>query len=257
MARKRRRRRRRRGSLGPLMRVLSLLLAAGAIVAALTLFFKVGAVEVTGNSRYTAEEIAAVAGVELGDNLILLDRYHAAQRLYTQLPYITDVRIDPRLPDTLSIEVTETKAAVALRGGGSWWLASGSGKLLEAVDTAQAQDYPQVQGAELVEPVSGGKLLLNDEESPLSTQRLLELVAAMEARGMLARLDGIDLTDSDQLVLHYDGRFQAELYYDADFDFKLDCLLATVEQLEPNEKGIIRMTMENDRSVRFIQSEQR
>lgn len=237
------------------MRVLSLLLAAGAIVAALTLFFKVGAVEVTGNSRYTAEEIASVAGVELGDNLILLDRYHAAARLYTQLPYITDVRIDPRLPDTLSIEVTETKAAVALRGGGSWWLASSSGKLLEAVDTAAAQDYPTVQGAELVEPVGGGKLLLNDGESPLSTQRLLELVAAMEERGMLTRLDGIDLTDSEELVLHYDGRFQAELYYDADFDFKLDCLLATVEQLEPNETGIIRMTMENDRSVRFIQAD--
>lgn len=255
MARKRKRHRRRRGSLGPLMRVMSLVLAAAAIVMALTLFFKVGSVEVTGNSRYTVEEITAVTGVELGDNLILLDRYHVAQQLYTQLPYITDVQINPRLPDKLVIEVTETRVAVALRGGGSWWFASDTGKLLEAVDDASAQDYPLVQGAELVEPAAGGRLLLNDEESPFSTQRLLELVAAMEERGMLARLDSIDLTDSEKLVLHYDGRFQVELFYDADLDFKLDCLLATVAQLEPNERGIIRMTMDNDRSVRFIQSE--
>lgn len=255
MARKRKRHRRRRGSLGPLMRVMSLVLAAVAIVMALTLFFKVGSVEVTGNSRYTVEEITAVTGVELGDNLILLDRYHVAQQLYTQLPYITDVQINPRLPDTLVVEVTETQAAVAIRGGGSWWFASSGGKLLEAVDDTAAQDYPRVEGAELVEPAAGGRLLLNDEETPLSTQRLLELVNAMETRGMLSKLDSIDLTDSDKLLLHYDGRFQVELYYDADLDFKLDCLLATVAQLEPNEQGIIRMTMDNDRSVRFIQSE--
>ena len=45
------RRRRRRGSLGPLLRVLSVVLAAVAIVAALTLFFKVDEVQVTGGGR--------------------------------------------------------------------------------------------------------------------------------------------------------------------------------------------------------------
>ncbi len=70
MPNKRRRpsRRRRRGSLGPLLRLLSLLLAAVAIVAALTLFFKVDQVLVTGNSRYTQAEIVAASGIEKGDN---------------------------------------------------------------------------------------------------------------------------------------------------------------------------------------------
>lgn len=255
MARKRRRRRRRRGSLGPFLRVLSLLLAAVAIVLALTLFFKVGEVEVTGNSRYTADEITAITGVELGDNLILLDRYHIAQQLYTQLPYITDVQINPKLPDKLLVEVTETRAAMSVKGGGSWWLISSSGKILEAVDSTAAQDYPPIKSTETLEPFAGGRLQLNDEESPLTTQRLLDLVAAMEVRGMLSKLDSIELGDSEKLVLGYDGRFQAEMYYTADFDFKLDCLLAAVAQLEPNESGIIRMTMDNDTEVRFIQAE--
>lgn len=255
MARKRRRRRRRRGSLGPFLRVLSLLLAAVAIVMALTLFFKVGSVEVTGNSRYTADEITDVTGVELGDNLILLDRYHIAQQLYTQLPYITDVQINPKLPDKLVVEVTETRAATAIKGAGSWWFVSSSGKLLEAVDDTAAQDYPHIKGVETLEPAAGGRLQLNDEESPLSTERLQELIAAMEVRGMLSRLDSIDLGDRGKLVLGYDDRFQAEMYYDADFDFKLDCLLMTVETLEPNESGIIRMTMDDDIMVRFIQAE--
>ena len=123
MPNKRRRpsRRRRRGSLGPLLRVLSLLLAAVAIVAALTLFFKVDQVLVTGNSRYTQEEIVAASGVEKGDNLILLDKYRISQSVYTSLPYISEVRINRKLPDTLVVDVTETAASAVIRGGGSWW----------------------------------------------------------------------------------------------------------------------------------------
>lgn len=255
MARKRRRRRRRRGSLGPFLRVLSLLLAAVAIVMALTLFFKVGSVEVTGNSRYTTDEITAVTGVELGDNLILQDRYHIAQELYTQLPYITNVQINPKLPDKLLVEVTEARAVMSVKGADSWWLISSSGKLLEAVDSAGAKDYPAIKAVETLEPFAGGRLQLNDEESPLTTARLLELIAAMEVRGMLSKVDSIDLSDPGKLVVGYDDRFLAEMYYDADFNFKLDCLLATVGQLEPNETGTIRMTMDDDTRVHFIQAE--
>lgn len=255
MAKKRRRRRRRRGSLGPFLRVLSLLLAAVAIVMALTLFFKVGSVEVTGSSRYTADEIIEVTGVQVGDNLILLDRYHIAQQLYTQLPYITDVQINPKLPDKLLVEVTETRAAMAIKGADSWWFISGSGKLLEAVDSTAAKDYPCIKNAETLEPYAGGRLQLNEEESPITTQRLLELLDAMERRGMIAKLNSIDLGDPTKLVLGYDDRFQVEMFYDADFAFKLDGLLATVAQLEPNEQGVIRMTMDDDTRVHFIQSQ--
>ena len=53
-------------------------------------------------------------------------------------------------------------------------------------------------------------------------------------------------------MIHYDGRFRAELFYDADFDFKITCLLSAVDKLEPNQKGILRMTMSDDYEVRFI-----
>ena len=63
MAKKRKNRRRRvRGSFGPLLRLLSVVLTAVVIVAALTLFFKVETVSVSGNSRYTAQEIIDVCG---------------------------------------------------------------------------------------------------------------------------------------------------------------------------------------------------
>ena len=67
-------------------------------------------------------------------------------------------------------------------------------------------------------------------------------------------MDDIDLSGAEELVLDYDGRFRVEMFYDADFSFKLHCLKEAVSRLEPNEKGTIRMTMQNDNEARFIPS---
>ena len=251
MAHRRRNRRRRRGSLGPLLRVLSVLLTAVAVVAALTLFFKVDQVVVSGNSRYSAEEIIEVSGVEQGDNLILMDKYHIAEKLYTELPYITEVRINRKLPDVLMVEVVETQAVAAIKGGSSTWLMDSGGKLLEVVSASMAKKYITLEGLTAESPAISGKLKLG-EESTISAQRLLELMQALKQWGMLERTTSLDASDPDYMVLSYDGRFQVEMFYDADFDFKLNCLQAAVAQLEPNETGTIRMTMKDDNEVRFI-----
>ena len=251
MAHRRRNRRRRRGSLGPLLRVLSVLLTAVAVVAALTLFFKVDQVVVSGNSRYSAEEIIEVSGVEQGDNLILMDKYHIAEKLYTELPYITEVRINRKLPDVLMVEVVETQAVAAIKGGSSTWLMDSGGKLLEVVSASMPKKYITLEGLTAETPATSGKLKLG-EESPISAQRLLELVQALKQWGMLEKTTSLDASDPDYMVLSYDGRFQVEMFYDADFDFKLNCLQAAVAQLEPNETGTIRMTMKDDNEVRFI-----
>ena len=251
MAHRRRNRRRRRGSLGPLLRVLSVLLTAVAVVAALTLFFKVDQVVVSGNSRYSAEEIIEVSGVEQGDNLILMDKYHIAEKLYTELPYITEVRINRKLPDVLMVEVVETQAVAAIKGGSSTWLMDSGGKLLEVVSASMAKKYITLEGLTAESPAISGKLKLG-EESPISAQRLMELMQALKQWGMLEKTTSLDASDPDYMVLSYDGRFQVEMFYDADFDFKLNCLQAAVAQLEPNETGTIRMTMKDDNEVRFI-----
>ena len=246
------RRRRRRGGLSRLLRPLSLLLTAVAVVAALTLFFKVEEIEVVGTGRYQAEEIIAASGVEPGDNLILLNRYQVSQRIYTSLPYITDVHPKLRFPDTLVIEVTETRPVAAIEGAGAWWLVNSGGKVLDMVDAAAAADYLTVAGVQIVEPSVSGRLKL-PEESPMTAGRLCELLEVMEERSMIARADSVDLSDPKTLILNYDGRFRVEMYYDANLPFKMDTLREVVTAyLEPNETGTIRMTMSDDNQANFI-----
>lgn len=245
------RRRRRRGGLGRLLRPLSVLLTAVAVVAALTMFFKVSTVEVTGSSRYREGEVAAASGVELGDNLVLLDKYRIAQRIYTELPYVTEARINRKFPSTLVLEVTETTAVASIQGAGGYWLLSAGEKLLEAVDETGAQDYLRITGLEAVNPAVSAWLEL-PEDSPITLERLGQLLSAMERLEMLGRADGLDLSDRSDLVLGYDGRFQVIISYDADFDYKLLCLLEAVKCLEPNERGTIRLNMKEANKAHFI-----
>ena len=98
-------RRRRRGRFSFLTKLLCILLIAGAVVAALTVFFKVQSITVSGNARYTSEEVVAASGIEIEDNLFLLNKYSAAQAIFEKLPYVEEATINRALPDTIVITV--------------------------------------------------------------------------------------------------------------------------------------------------------
>lgn len=93
-------RRRRRGSGGFLYKLLSIFLICGCLVAAITLFFRVDTVVITGEKRYTEAEIRQASGVEDGDNLFLLNKYQVIRNIAEALPYIEieNTHIQRKLP---------------------------------------------------------------------------------------------------------------------------------------------------------------
>lgn len=78
--------------------------------------------------RYTAQEIQAASGIQEGDNLLLLNKHSASGNISEKLPYIEEIRIHKRLPDTLEIEVRECTAPVAVVQDNITWLISAGGK---------------------------------------------------------------------------------------------------------------------------------
>lgn len=242
MARRRRNRRYRRSRLTVPIRFLSFLLICGAIAAAMILFFKVQAVVVDGNSRYTDQEILDVTEIQVGENMFLLNKYAISASITSQLPYVQSVQIRRGLPDTIYIQVEECAPMAAVVQGGDAWLISRKGKLLEKVAKDQAQAYPLIEGVELLMPTVSSTMEL-PKDGTISKDRLLELLTCLESRGMLGNTEAIRCGDPDVLVLAYAGRFDVEIPYDSDFDKKLLALELIVPQLEENEKGTIILTM--------------
>lgn len=255
MARRRKsNRRRRRGSFGFLYKLLSTLAICAAVVAALTLFFRVDTIEVTGTERYTAQEVIDASGVDIGDNLFLLNKYSVDQDIRTALPYIEELRINRRLPDTLMIQVQECGTPLAVVQGGSAWLVSPKGKIVGQEEASAAENYGGIDGCELLAPSVGTSLALATEYAS-QQQSLLDLMGALEAAGMMEQVDAIHLSDLAVLRMDYAGRFVVELPYGADYAYKLRFLQATLDKgfIQDNQTGTIQLTRD-DGEVNFIPS---
>lgn len=250
---RRRRRYHGRGRLTVLTRFLSFLVICSAIAAALILFFKTQNFVVSGNQRYTEQEIIDSTGVEIGDNMFLLNKFAISSQMTRQLPYIESVSIRRSLPDTLVISVEECQAVAAIVQDGAGWLISSGGKLLEQVTVSQAEQYPQITGVELLMPSVGGTMEF-PAAGNATEEQVLGLLNALESREMLEKLEGIDCSDSEKMVMAYDGRFRVEMHYDDDFSRDLRIVEEVIAGLQPNETGTIQLTlMETTGRAFFIQ----
>lgn len=247
--RRRHNRRRRRGSFSFLYKLLAFLLICTAIILALTLFFRIHTIEIIGNQRYTAEEIIAAADIHDGDNLYLLNKYSAAERIYSALPYVESVQFRRSLPDGLTITVVECSDPVSVVQGGTAYLLCRNGTIVDAVLPSAAKSRTQITGLTLVDPAVGTAAQAEASQSQMLT-RLLELLGELASRDMTGDVSQIDLSDAGQITLRYLERFDVYFAWDADYGYKLEYLLAVVEKLEVNETGTINMLEEG--KARFI-----
>lgn len=210
MARERRHksRNKRRSRHPGLYKAVSAVAILAAVAAACVIFFRVDDVIITGNHRYSVEEILEVTGIETGDNLVSLSGRGVSRQLRSRLPYIQSVTVKKLLPDTVSITVTEAPAAAAIKGEEGWWLIGSDGKLLEQVSAAGA--HATITGVTPLVPAVGTYLAVEDAQSQ-KLANLKELLAALEENGLLDKLEGIELEDDFSVRFTYDQHYAVEL----------------------------------------------
>lgn len=200
---KRNRQRRRRGRFGGLYKLLSFLVIFAALVAGCVVFFRVDRVTVSGNSRYTVQEIIAASGVEQGDNLFLANKPQIARAITRKLPYIEAVTPVKVLPDTLELRVTESRAVAVLEGEEGRWLLNAGGKLVENGGADLGEGLPLVTGLHPVTPNLGGRLTVELEEQ-VRLDGLKGLLTALEGRDMAEKVNTfIDLTAANAIYFDY------------------------------------------------------
>lgn len=236
--RKRKGRRRNRGRFGFLYKLLSTLIIFAAILAGCVVFFRVNTMVVEGNSRYAAEEIIAASGVQQGDNLFTLNKSQMVSRILTRLPYVDDLSVDRKLPDTLIFHVTESTPVAWIGSGGTCWLLDHRCKILEAGDSSLTQGRPEVLGLTPVDATVGNRLTVDPEEQT-KLDRLREFLAAIENRQMTGSLTSfIDLSSENEIRFGYGENLTVIFPLNGDFDQETYELKRALESMD--ERGIPR-----------------
>jgi len=246
------RKRRYNGSLAA--KLITVLAAALAVVAGVMIFFKVHHITVVGNERYSAEVIAEASGLEVGENLMAINRDAASVNITTRLPYVDEVRISRRMPDTVLIEVKECDSAAFLRDEtGAIWLISASCKVTEAYspESEIALDgLTELLGVTAKDPAPGLLLELESAEQRSALQNLLQ---SLSQTSLLPEVRSIDLEHTYDLKLRYGERFDVRLGGTDQLDYKVRYLDEIINrQLDTTKTGTIDLTLEESGTARLI-----
>ena len=250
----RNRQRRRRGRFGFLYKLLSFLIIFAAILAGCVAFFRVNEIVVTGNDRYTAQEIITAAGVEVGDNLFLVNKPQATAGIMRRLPYVERVTPVRRLPDTIEFHITESEAVAAIQiqeeipveggdGGArtesSWWLINAAGKLLERGGEELREGFPVVTGLHPLTPTLGAKLTVELEEQ-VKLEGLKGILSELQERGMHRGIrDFIDLTSGNAIYFDYGESLTVVVPITGDHNRRAACLQRSLETLQADGEQVM------------------
>ena len=138
-----------------LLQPLIFLLICAALVLGMSVFFRVAKIEVVGNSIYTAEEVVEASGIGTGDNLFFINRFSAASRIFSKLPYVDKAKVTRALPNRVTITIQESSAMAYVQADDGYWVVDQNCKLLKSVTERELTGLARVDGITPVEPKVG------------------------------------------------------------------------------------------------------
>ena len=238
------------------VRIATVLAVVFAIVFGMSIFFKAAKIEVAGADKYAVSQVQEAAGIMSGTNLLTLNKGQIAGRILAKLPYIKEVRVGIRLPDTVVIHVVESAVAYAVEDvSGMWWVVNCEGKILEMIEASTSGSYPRILGVRLADPVVGSAAVTYenppaepDEEGatvPVTVYDRERLEAAliiareMEKNGVLGETATIDVSDMGNIEAWYGRRFQILLGDHTELPKKVFYVVGAIAQLDRYQTGIL------------------
>ena len=242
-----------------LLQLLIICASVLAMVMALSVFFKVEVIKVSGAKAYSEWDVREASGIEIGDNLLTFSEPRASGQIQAKLPYVNEVRIGIKLPDTVIIYIEELEVAYAAKcSNGIWWLITSEGRVVEQIDDVRAESYTQIEGITLDNPVvNESAVAVEDspqgidpsqatEETQVVTvtnaQRLsaaLTILQALENNGIVGEAASVNVTNLNAIVLWYGTRFQVNLGDISNVDVKIAWMNTAIGQLSEYDRGIL------------------
>ncbi len=208
--------------------------------------FTIDAIEVKGNSHYSAEEIINIGHATSGRNIVYQANIKETTEFLEQNPYIKHAEVRRKLPSTLVIKVTERKERLAFKYDDDYLVMDEEGILLR-----KTRNKPKVT---LIEGVVVSKIKLGEKIGTEKSKRLddaLELIRTMIKSDMF--FVKIDISDDKNVKAYIYDTLVVKTNHDTLItNLENGRLHMVVEKLF--EDGIKRgtITFEEDGAISFM-----
>jgi cell division protein FtsQ len=164
--------------------------------------FAIRTVVVEGVHKRTAEQVAVLGGIRVGNNVFALD-VEMTRAAIAADPWIERATVARQLPGTIHVTIIEREARALVAIGGELYLATRDGELFKRVGEGDPVDLPVVTGV-LPDQVASDR-----PGVVLTVKRLLDASDDMERFGMTK------VMPLQELHLERDGALVATLGKDA------------------------------------------
>ncbi len=242
-----------------LLRLATVAAVVLAVVLGMSIFFKVHQVTVSGAVKYTPWEIREASGIGDGDALLSLSEAKITAKIRTKLPYVGDVRVGIKLPDTVNIEIKELEVVYAIADAGdTWWLMDASGRIVDSTDAAEAKNHTRILGVKIVDPAVGNQAVAAEPESaadPTETgptvatlpktpasellATAVQILTSLENNGVMGTIDSVDVSQLQALTIWYEGRYQVTLGDASRLDYKIGAMKAAIQKMGQYQSGYL------------------
>ena len=149
----------------------------------------VDTIKVGGNNTLEKGEVLTIAGLNPGGHLWLTDVGGAKARLLAD-PMIKEATVKRIYPDTISIVITERRAAAAILSGGTVAIIDAEGCVME-ISAQVPENMVEVYGVSSSGFTAGQNL---SKDSLFNADALLEILTALTNYDILGIIDYIDMS---------------------------------------------------------------
>lgn len=223
-----------------------------ALVMGMSVFFKVENIMVSGAHVYSEWKVVEASGLEKGDYLLTFSIPKACGKIIAELPYVDNVRIGIKLPDTVNIVIDELDVTYAIQAiDSSWWLISSEGKVIDQTDGGAAAGYTRIEGVYLDSPVLGEMGVAFERPAEVTSesseetgeivgtepviitnaerfQAALQILQALEANDIVGQAASLSVEDMYDIQLWYGAQYQVLLGDATNLEYKIACMYSAI-----------------------------
>ncbi len=223
-----------------LLLLFFMLLAIGLLCTlSLTVFFPVENIEITQSSYYSTEQIEAALGIKKGDNLLVISEKSVLENIQQQLPFVDNIKLTKKLPDTVSVKVSDAQELCCYSIDGAFYSTDKKGRVLgEYYELPENLLY--IEGKAVI---SQDKIRKVKMETQQHSETVEQIIKAVE--NLSLKTEYIDVTDLYEVRLGIDDRFTVELGEAVYIEEKLALLIKMLESKTQEDSGVFRLDMWN------------
>jgi len=201
-----------------------------------SVFVRILDIEIIGTNVYSQEEVLEASRVSRGDNLMRLNTQTVSQNIRTTLPFVREVVIERRFPDTLLIEIIESFPVAYIISDGNVLVLDSSGRILQMGDYS-TENLIEIRGIG-VRTATLGQQLRPEVGGETRFLDMQDILAAFEREGIVGDVSYLDVSNIQHIHFGYRGIYRVILGNAGDLRHKLHNLASAFEMISPDRQGV-------------------